>query len=176
MTARGRAGFALVVAIGAACSSSSPTASAAGGLNLSGSWTYRDSTAIRYLYITDGTEVRAWQVHYGPETMTAAGSGTWSMNGTDSILSYDSTESTPHPTVAASGPFARAAVITVSNDSLWGLGASAGGMPLSGVSSTVIQGSFASPPLAPSFVCPGYSGFAQAGSLQCTEVVKLTKK
>jgi hypothetical protein len=65
--------------------------------------------------------------------------------------------------------------LSVSGDSLFGLGSSAGAIPLSGVSSTAIQGTFASPTLAASLVCPGYSALAQAGSLVCTQTVKLTK-
>lgn len=171
---RARTALALSAIVGLGCSGGTSTGPAA-GLNLSGSWTYRDSTAIRYVYTGDGTEVRDWQVHYGPETIAASSSGLWTMSGSDSILLYDSTTSTPHPGVSKSGPFARAAVLSLSGDSLYGFGSSGGGIPLSGVSITAIQGTFASPPLSASLVCPGYSGFAQAGSLVCTETVKLTK-
>ena len=167
--------MALWAIVGVGCSSSGSSTGPAAGPNIAGSWTYRDSTAIRYIYTGDGTEVRDWQVHYGPEIIAASSAGLWTMNGTDSILFYDSMTSTPHPSVSKSGPFARAAVLSLSGDSLYGFGSSAGGIPLSGVTSTLIQGSFASPPLAASLVCPGLSAFAQAGSLVCTETVKLTK-
>jgi hypothetical protein len=173
---RARTALALLAIVGWECSSGGSSTGPGAGLNISGNWTYRDSTAIRYLYISDGTEVRVWQVHFGPETIAARGSGSWTMNGSDSILLYDSTTSNPHSVVSDSGPFPRAAILGLSGDSLYGFGASGGGIPLSGVSSTVIQGSFASPPLASSLVCPGYSGFAQAGSLQCTQTVRLTKR
>jgi hypothetical protein len=170
-----RTALALVAIVALGCSSGGSSTGPAGGLNISGSWTYRDSTAIRYLASGNGTEVRVWQVHYGPETIAASGSGTWTMNGSDSILVYDSTTSTPNPGVSASGPFPRAAVLSLSGDSLYGFGSSAGAIPLSGVSSTAIQGSFVSPPLSAPAVCPGYSAFAQTGSLQCTQTVKLTR-
>jgi hypothetical protein len=173
---RARTALALLAIIGLECSSGGTSTGPAAGPNISGNWTYRDSTAIRYIYTGDGAEVRVWQVHFGPETIAATSSTTWTMNGSDTLLLYDSTTSNPHSVVSDSGPFARAAILGLSGDSLYGFGASGGAIPLSGVSSTVIQGSFASPPLAAAFVCPGYSGFAQTGSLQCTQTVKLTKR
>ncbi|MGD0483355.1 MAG: hypothetical protein ABSB58_01735 [Gemmatimonadales bacterium] len=173
---RARTALALLAIAGFGCSSGGSSTSPATGPNIVGSWTFRDSTAIRYVYTGDGTEVRVWQVHFGPETIAATGSGRWTMNGSDTLLLCDSTTSNPHSVVSDSGPFPRVAILGLSGDSLYGFGASGGAIPLSGVSSTVIQGAFASPPLASNLVCPGYSGFAQAGSLQCTETVKLTKR
>jgi len=99
---RARRALILSAIAGLGCSSGGSSTGPGAGLNLSGSWTYRDSTAIRYLYTGDGTEVRVRQVHYGPETIASSGSQTWTMSGSDSILLYDSTTSTPHPGVSAS--------------------------------------------------------------------------